>query len=215
MRIRLREFRERLGLSQEAMAERTGFSVSQISRWEAGGSNIPSERLPGLARAYECRIADIFEEDDTPFLALGPKLYIKGAARAGHWQEVWQEPEDEWKTFTGRSDVNTPLRDRFGIRVEGESMNDVYPHGTIVECVAFHGGAEIENGRRVVVQRRRNGDEYEVTIKEFYRDEDGAEWLVPRSRNPAFQTPLRVDEQESGIDEVRIIGIVVGSYRPE
>jgi transcriptional regulator with XRE-family HTH domain len=215
MRIRLREFRERLGLNQEDMAERTGFSISQISRWEAGGSNIPSERLPALAAAYECRIADIFEEDESPFIPLGPTLYVKGPAAAGQWREVWQEPQDEWKTFTGRADVTTPLRDRFGIRVEGDSMNQVYPHGTIVECVAFYGGAEIENGRRVVVQRQRTDMEFEVTIKEYHRDAEGIEWLVPKSTNPAFQAPIRADEQGDDIVFVQIIGIVVGSYRPE
>lgn len=215
MRVRLREFRERLGLSQEDISDRSGYSVSQISRWEAGASNIPSERLPILAAAYEIRIADIFEEDDSPFEPLGPKLYVKGPAAAGQWATVWQEPQSEWKTFTGRADVNTPIRDRYGVRIEGDSMNQVYPHGTIVECVAFYGGAEIENGRRVLVQRRRNGDEYEVTVKEYYRDGDGVEWLVPRSNNPAFQSPIRADQQEADIDQVQIIGIVVGSYRPE
>lgn len=215
MRVRLRDFRERMGLSQEAIAERANVSVSQISRWEAGRSNIPSEKLPILAEAYECRIADIFEEDDSPFEALGPTLYVKGVAQAGAWAEVWQDPPSEWKTFPGRADVTVPLRDRFGIRVKGDSMNDVYPDGTIVECVAFLGGIEIENGRRVVVQRRRNGTEFEVTIKEYYRDADGIEWLVPRSSNPAFQAPIRADQQEPGIDEVQVIGIVVGSYRPE
>jgi transcriptional regulator with XRE-family HTH domain len=215
MRVRLRDFRDRMGLSQEDMAARTGYSVSQISRWEAGVSNIPSERLPVLAEAYECRIADIFDEDDSPFEALGPTLYVKGIAQAGQWAEVWQDPPSEWKHFPGRSDVTALLRDRFGIRVKGDSMNEVYPDGTIVECVAFHGGVEIENGRRVVVQRRRNGTEFEVTIKEYYRDADGIEWLVPRSTNPAFQSPIRADQQEPNIDEVQIIGIVVGSYRPE
>lgn len=215
MRIRLREFREAKGWSQEDIADRAGVSVSQISRWEAGNSNIPSERLPLLAEAYECRIADIFEEDESPFEPLGPKLYIKGPAQAGQWKAVWQTPQNEWKTFTGRPDITTPLRDRFGVRIVGESMNQVYPNGTTVECIAFYGGAEIENGRRVLVQRRRNGDEFEVTVKEYYRDEEGVEWLLPRSNNPSFQTPIRADQQEEGIDEVQIIGIVVGSYRPE
>lgn len=218
MRIRLREFREKLGLSQEDIADRTGYSVSQISRWEAGGakgSNIPSERLPALAEAYECRIADIFDEDESPFEALGPRLYVKGPAAAGQWKQVWQQPQSEWKTFTGRADVTTPLRDRYGVRIEGDSMNQVYPHGTIVECVAFYGGAEIENGRRVLVQRRRNGDEFEVTVKEYYRDDEDVEWLLPRSNNPAFQAPIRADQQEPGVEEVQIIGVVVGSYRPE
>lgn len=215
MRIQLKQFRDRLRLTLEEMEEKSGFSKSQLSRWEQGRSNIPSERLPDLARAYECRIADIFEEDPSPFMSLGPTLYVKGVAAAGRWHQAWEQPEDDWGTFTGRSDVTTPLSDRFGIRVQGDSMNEIYPHGTIVECVSFLGGAEIANGRRVVVRRRRNGDEYEVTIKEYHKDEEGVEWLVPKSSNPAFQSPIRMDEQEAGIDEVRVIGIVVGSYRPE
>lgn len=215
MRIMLRQFRERLGLTLEQMAERAGYSVSQLSRWEAGGSNIPSERLPVLAKHYQCRIADIFTEDDSPFLPVGPTLYIKGEVAAGVWKEVWQRPEDDWERFTGRADVAAPMTDRFGLRVEGDSMNDVYPPGTIVECVSFLGGVEIENGRRVVVQRQRDDFEYEVTVKEYQRAPDGTEWLLPRSNNPAFQTPIKVGDEEPGIIEVRIVGIVVASIRPE
>jgi SOS-response transcriptional repressor LexA len=94
-------------------------------------------------------------------------------------------------------------------------MNEVYPDGTILECVSFLADMEITNGRRVIVRRRRNGDEVEVTVKEYFRDESGVEWLVPRSRNPAFQAPIRADQQEPEVDEVQVIGLVVGSYRPE
>jgi transcriptional regulator with XRE-family HTH domain len=215
MQVRLRYFRERLGLTLEDMAERTGFSTSQLSRWEAGKSNIPSERLPDLARHYECRIADVFAEDDSPFVPLGPQLSIRGPVAAGIWHEVWEEPEDAWQTFTGRSDVTAALRDRFGVRVEGESMNDAYPPGTILECVSFLGGAEIANGKRVIVERLDTAGRREVTVKEYFRDDQGVEWLVPKSSNPAFQTPIRADVQESNIVQVRVIGIVVGSYRPE
>lgn len=215
MQVRLRFFRERLGLTLEDMAERTGFSTSQLSRWEAGKSNIPSERLPDLALHYECRIGDVFAEDESPFVPLGPRLYVRGPVAAGLWQEVWEEPEDEWKAFTGRADVTAPLRDRFGVRVEGESMNDIYPHGTILECVSFLGGAEISSGKRVIVERTNMDGEREVTVKEFHRDEDGTEWLVPRSSNPSFQTPIKVGEQDANIAQVRVIGVVVGSYRPE
>lgn len=215
MRIRLRDFRERLGITLEEMAERTGHSISQLSRWEAGKSNIPSERLPDLARHYQCRIGDIFEDEDSPFTPLGPTLHVRGPVAAGRWREVWEEPEEEWKTFTGRTDVTAPLRDRFGVRVEGESMNDLYPHGTILECVSFLGGAEIASGKRVIVERTNEDGEREVTVKELHIDEEGNHWLVPRSSHPAFQTPVRADVPDPGIIEVRVIGIVVGSYRPE
>ena len=63
MRVRLKEFRTRLGLTLEQMAERADFSESQLSRWEAHANNIPSRRLPDLARVYECRVSEIFSDD--------------------------------------------------------------------------------------------------------------------------------------------------------
>jgi len=215
MRIRLRQFRDRLGLTLEEMAERTGSSTSQLSRWEAGKSNIPSERLPMLAQHYECRIGDIFDDDDSSFAPLGPTLYVRGPVEAGLWHPVDEQPDEDCQTFTGRADVTAPMRDRFGVRVQGESMNDAYPSGTILECVSFLGGAEIANGRRVIVERINIAGEREVTVKEYHRDDQGVEWLVPRSSNPNFQTPIRADQQDDDIVQVRVVGIVVGSYRPE
>lgn len=134
MRVNLRELRDRLHVSQEEIADRVGVSVSQISRWEAGGSNIPSERLPFLARAYECRIADIFDDEDSPFVPLGPTLRVRGPVAAGQWRTAEQMAVEDQQTFTGRPDVNVPLRDRFGVRVEGDSMNEIYPHRVYVVC---------------------------------------------------------------------------------
>ena len=215
MRIRLKEHRARLGFTLEEMEEHAGFSRSQLSRWEAGESNIPSGRLPDLARAYRCRVSDIFEDDGGVFVPLGPTLYVKGDAAAGEWLPEWEKDPSDWIPFNGRADVTAPLKQRFGVRVKGDSMNEVYPDGTILECVSFLADMEITNGRRVIVRRRRNGDEVEVTVKEYFRDESGVEWLVPRSRNPAFQAPIRADQQEPEVDEVQVIGLVVGSYRPE
>lgn len=63
VKINLRQMREALGLTLEQMAERAPYSVSQLSRWESGGSNIPSGNLPALAKAYSCRVQDIFSSD--------------------------------------------------------------------------------------------------------------------------------------------------------
>lgn len=210
MLIMLRHLREALGLSQEDMAERLGCSISMVSRWEAGKSNIPSERLPDIARAYECRISDIFQDEDGPIVPLGPTIPIRGKAAAGVWAEAW-DMTDEGMTMMGRPDIGAPMRDRFGVIVEGDSMNIRYPSGTLLECVAFYANVEIASGKRVVVQRRRLNGEFEVTVKEYLIDEDGVEWLVPRSTNPSFQQ-FRVDNPGEDIDEVQIIGIVVGAY---
>jgi len=64
MKTRLAEHRQRLGMSQEEMAERLNSSVSQLSRWETGKSNIPSGKLLEVAAAYEVHVADIFDYGD-------------------------------------------------------------------------------------------------------------------------------------------------------
>ncbi len=204
----LHNLRERIGLTQEDIADRVGCSISMISRWEAGRSNIPSERLPELAHAYECRISEIFSEDDNTFLPLGPQLAIRGSVAAGKWLQVW-ENQGDLKTFTGRPDIAVSLSDRFGVLVEGDSMDEIYPHGTVLECVAAYVFGEVTSGRRVVVQRRTFAGDLEVTVKELLIDKDGVHWLVPRSRNPAFQMPVRMDQPGDDIEQIEIIGVVV------
>lgn len=215
MHIYLKEFRERMGLTLEQMADRMDVSVSQLSRWESGNNNIPSARLPALAEAYQCRISEIFGEVGDHFTSIGPTLFVKGSVQAGHFAEAWEIPEEEWERYAGRADISATLRERFGLRVVGDSMNAIYPPGTILDCVGYDGLEPIESGKRVIVQRERVGDGIETTVKEYIVDADGIEWLVPRSNNPAFQAPFRCDQPGPDIAEIRIIGIVVASIRPE
>lgn len=213
-RTKLVAARKRRNITQEVIAERMGVSVPQISRWENGKDGIPSQRLSALSQAYGAPIGELLDED-TDFLAPGPTLYIKGSVQAGTFLETWEVMEDDWERYTGRSDISAPLRRRFGLRVVGESMNEIYPPGTILDCVARDPYDDIPNGKRVIVQRRRIGDGIETTVKEYFRDADGIEWLVPRSRNPAFQAPFRCDQPGDDIEAIEVIAIVVASIQPE
>lgn len=213
-RTKLVAARKRKNITQEVIAERMGVSVPQISRWENGRDGIPSQRLSALSQAYGAPIGELLDED-TDFLAPGPTLYIKGKVQAGTFLETWEVMEDDWERYTGRADIAAPLRRRFGLRVVGESMNEIYPPGTILDCVARDPYDDIPNGKRVIVQRKRIGDGIETTVKEYFRDADGIEWLVPRSRNPAFQAPFRCDEPGEDIEAIEVIAIVVASIQPE
>lgn len=213
-RTKLVAARKRKNITQEVIAERMGVSVPQISRWENGKDGIPSQRLSALSQAYGAPIGELLDED-TDFLAPGPTLYIKGSVQAGTFLESWEVSEDDWERYTGRADIAVPVRRRFGLRVVGESMNEIYPPGTILDCVARDPYDDIPNGKRVIVQRRRMGDGIETTVKEYFRDADGVEWLVPRSRNPAFQAPFRCDQPGDDIEAIEVIAIVVASIQPE
>lgn len=210
--MNMRTVRKRRGLTQAQIAEAIGVEQPTIQRYENGTRDPSLAQALEIAKVLGVSLDELTQVNDT--VALGPRLFVKGIVQAGRWREAWEFPEDEWETYTGRADVSAPIRERFGLKVQGDSMNELYPEGTVLDCIAYHGEYQVENGKRIIVQRVR-GDEYETTCKEYFRDPDGIEWLVPRSYNPAFQRRYRVDETEGNISEAKIIGIVVASIRPE
>ena len=208
---RLSELRRLKGLTQTAIAEKIGVEQPTVQRWEAGKREPDFAQLFAIAEALGVTPGALI--DPTMVAPIGPTLYVKGLVAAGLWREAFELPESEWQAFSGRSDVTAELSHRFGLRVVGDSMDQVYPDGTIVECVSLFGRAEAMPGKRVVVVRRNIDDEFEATIKELV-EQDGALWLVPRSSNP-MHSPFRLDEQAPGIVETRIAAVVVSSVRPE
>jgi len=213
---RLKEIRERRGyLSAKSAAEAMGVSVATYIQHESGVRGYPASKAERYARFFRTTPEWLLYGRQTTPAHLGPQLYVKGAVAAGIWREAEEWPREDWETFTGRSDVATPANLRFGLRVEGNSMDLVYPPGTILECVKYFGETEIPNGKRVIVERRRFNDGVEATVKEYFKDENDVEWLVPRSSNPAFQSPLRYDTPGDGIECIEICAIVVAAIIQE
>lgn len=198
-------------------AEAMGISVPTYIQHENGTRGFPATKAEKYARFF--RVTPEFllygkrsAKPSAP--GLGPTLFIKGSVSAGVWHEADHRDESEWQTFTGAPDVDAPLKDRFGVIVEGDSMDLLYPPGTILECVKNWGDKDIPSGKRVIVQRKRVDDGYETTVKEYVQRDNGECWLVPRSSNPAHQA-FRCDQPEPGIAYVQIIAVVVASIRYE
>lgn len=217
---RLKEAREKAGYATaKDAALAMGVSPATYIQHENGTRNFPASRAQRYARFFRTTPEWLLYgrelgERITP-AQLGPAIPIQGAVAAGVWRERLEYDEAEWETFTGAPNVEAPLSHRFGLKVEGDSMDVLYPPGTVVECVRYWGDHAIPNGKRVVVQRTADDDTVETTIKEYHEDKDGVVWLVPRSSNPAFQAPFRVDKPETGVVDVRVIAIVIASTRYE
>jgi phage repressor protein C with HTH and peptisase S24 domain len=216
---RLREARIAAGYSSASSAAQAfGWGDAGYRHHENGTRDYDADAARRYARAFKVKPGyllglDARLADDTP-IELGPRLSVQGAVEAGMWREAWQWPADEWESFMGMPGLAWPAQDRYGLRVEGESMNLIYPPGSVVECVKYRHDFVITSGRRVIVQRERIDGELETTVKELVRGEDGIEWLVPRSTNPAFQ-PFRGDQQDEDIVRCEIIALVIASIRPE
>lgn len=207
----LSRLRKQRGYTQATLAEAMGVEQPTIQRWEKGKREPNIGQLIELARVLRVEPGTLID----PMIAtsIGPRLYIKGEVAAGIWREAMEVEEDEWQSFTGRSDVNADVKHRFGLRIIGDSMNLLYPEGTIIECVSVFGNAEATPGKKVVVLRKRTDNMVEATVKELV-EQDGELWLVPRSSNPEHR-PFKVDAVDSDIVEVRIAAVVVASVRPE
>lgn len=207
----LAEYRKRRGLTQSELAEKMGVEQPTIQRWERGRREPSFAQLHELAGHLGVEPGALIDRGIA--ISIGPRLFVKGEVAAGVWRAAFEWPQDEWQTFPGRADVSAKSEHRFGLRVVGDSMNEVYPEGTIVECVSVFGHVEPEPGRRVVVLRTDEQGRVEATVKELV-DQDDELWLVPRSTNPAHR-PFKATEPEPGIVEVRIAAVVVASVRPE
>lgn len=207
----LKALRKKRGWSQAKLAEMVGVEQPTIQRWESGKRLPDLEGLTDLAKALGVSAGSLL--DGTAKVELGPRLFVKGEVAAGVWKPAVESPEDDWESFTGRADVTAKAEHRFGLRIIGDSMNEVFPHGTIVECVSTFGHAEPVPGKRVVIVRKNNDGEYEATVKELVQ-QDGKLYAVPRSTNPIHR-PIDLSAPEVGIAEARITAVVVSSIRPE
>lgn len=72
---RLRQVRERIGMSQIALGERLGVSRTTIQGWERGDKSPAMERLDEIADALGCAVVELFQEDVAPAEPLAPTAH--------------------------------------------------------------------------------------------------------------------------------------------
>lgn len=208
---RLAELRKRRDLTQSDMAALMKVAQPTYQRWETGKREPNLDQILALADLLGVSVANLLGQ--LVAAPLGPILYIQGSVAAGIWRDALEYPQEDWLAFNGRADIVANPANRFGLRVEGDSMDQVYPPGTIIECLSVYDSADLKAGKRVVVTRTNALGEIEATVKEM-AEQGGELWLVPKSNNPAHSS-FRLDTPDEGIVEVKVIAVVVASIRPE
>lgn len=208
---RLADLRKARGLTQLELAKVLGVEQPTVQRWEKGKREPSFEQLIELAGVLGVEPAYLF--GSVSVIALGPQLFVKGKVAAGVWRVALELPSEDWRAFSGRADITLPQSARFGLEIEGDSMDKIYPPGTIIECVSVYAFGEPTPGKRVVVSRKNEDGEIEATVKELV-EQGGELWLVPHSNNPNHQ-PFKLSDPGAGIVEVEIIAVVVASIRIE
>lgn len=135
-------------------------------------------------------------------------IEVIAVVEAGVWREAFELPPEDRKYFPMPSLPGYEGVAVFGLEVRGQSMNKVYPEGSIAFFVRPE-DLEPHEGH-VVVALARRGDLYETTLKELRREKGGRVALWPLSTDARHQKPIYPDE--AGAESVEIIGVAIGKF---
>jgi phage repressor protein C with HTH and peptisase S24 domain len=200
VKSKLREARERRGLTQEQLAEMAGTSQPQIDRLESGKRTLTIDWMVRLAPLLGVTPVDLNVELAAEAAAVqffdsppprppkprrgsaGPTAHsaeysqqipIRSAARGGSSQEMFLQ--DGPIGYTARPNSLRGVREAYAIYMTGDSMEPRYYSGWLLHVNPFK---PVVRGRDVVIYKKDNS----VLIKEFVR-RDAAHTFV-RQLNP-------------------------------
>lgn len=223
---RLRQARKlaRFSTAAEA-AQRFGWPEGAYRHHENGTRGFGADLAQKYGRAFKVRPGWLlgleFVNEPPSITDAAELLDVNGGVAAGVWRE--SEHWNDERRFVINLPSPIPNVRRFGLVVEGLSMDDFYESGTVLDCMStFHDanhpdGVPPSNGDHVIVERIRPDGLRELTVKE-YREQDGVLLLVPRSSRPEFK-PVAYPGPDGDTDPatgeiVRIVAFVVTSYPP-
>lgn len=231
----LKALRERTPLSVRDVAKALGKPPSTYSFYEDGfkGPSLPVEMVKDLEPILVGKGEPPIKSEELWRLAgiTGPipklvalntsarsdalrNVEIVGIVQAGVWREAVELPIEDRRmlplpipaTFEGM-----PVQ---AFDVRGPSMDEIYPHGTVIVGVKFLDlGRSPRSGERVVAVRSNDQGMWESTCKEFRIDRDGKPRLWPRSTHPNFQQPIVLEPDPE--ETLEVVWLVIMSVRPE
>ncbi|MBR7621456.1 hypothetical protein JKL49_18840 [Phenylobacterium sp. 20VBR1] len=219
-------------LLEEATGPDTKWSARSLSLASTGGRspnvvrdimrgksvNPTLDTILGLARALGKDISEFVPSGalgaSTPRASVSDRLKVVGAVAAGIWREQtdWAE-EDTYEIEVGPNPIAGG--ERFALRMEGYSMDQIIPPGSDLECLRVTFGVVTPQPGDIVIVQRNRHDLQELTCKRL--EFDGHNWVLrAESTRPEFQDPIvigRPDDGHFGDDETAVIAIVLRSHQ--
>lgn len=150
------------------------------------------------------------------------RVQVVGSVQAGVFTEALEwEDSRKYSIQIPINDGYSPDLKRYALEVKGESMNKVFPAGSLVTVIDFDEmGGRPQTGDYVTVYRRdAHGPGFEATVKALQIRDDGSYCLWPKSTDPSFQQPLVIPppseerQDTAGALDVEIKALVVGSIK--
>lgn len=201
------------GLKPHALAKRAGVAPTTITR----PLNDPAFKFTPKPATLR-KIAEAAGLDLPDALAIGPaltpvpgQLPLFGPVQAGAFLLVDDSDQDDPPTVPVLLDPRYPHAPQWLREVRGDSMNarGVFP-GDLAHIVDFAAaGINLNTGMVVEVTRTRDGGGLrEITLKEVELTPEGVV-LWPRSTNPRWKDPVRLDDDTGSDIEVQITGLLL------
>lgn len=208
------ELRKKIGLTQQQLAELVGTSQPQIKKLEKGQRALTKKWAEALAPHLHATPEELmFEKPQHKTEVTG--LRVMGIIKAGDWKDITilGDDETEPEVIQVARDPRFPRAEQYALRVEGDSMNELFPDGAYVTCVDYaDSGLYLKTGLIVHVERTLGGTHLvETTLKQVKVLAGGKFAMVPRSTNPIHKEfELNGDEST----EIRVRGVVTGKWEP-
>ena len=197
--------RERSGLTQQQISERIGVTVTGYQNWEYGKTPIKATALRKLSKLFGCTTDYILglSETITAVPSKSHPLPVFGRIAAGTPREALEQSSMVHDTPQSLYELHS---ESFWLTVSGNSMNRLFPDGSLV---LIDPTEEVRNGDVGVVFV--NGDD--ATLKRVYF-EGGSIRLHPESYDHEY-TDRVIDGSDPDAPEVRIVGKAVSYAAPD
>lgn len=205
------------GLKPYALAKKAGVAPTTITRPLNDDSfkfTPKAATLAKIAQAAGLALPDGLASLPAP-RPQPTELPLIGPIQAGAWLMIDDTPQDDPTFFTAVLDRRYPHAAQWLREVKGDSMNarGISP-GDVAHIVDLGGaGVNLNTGMVVEVTRTRDGGSLrEVTLKEVEITPGGLV-LWPRSTNPKWKDPVRLDDDTGSDIEVRVTGLLLQSMK--
>ncbi len=194
-------------LSARALSLMAGKSEKTVTAILDGRSRNPRhDTLQALARVLGCTVDDLLIGHEIDKKGSYPETAVAKIVGRVRTFDMLDRPT--WPPAEQRR-IELPVHPayadlpRFALEVADDSMDEIYPPGSILVCVPVSAlTTPPEPGDRVIVENWLNG-RVEITCREITVLPDGRLWLVPRSRNPEYRTTGQPWDPEAGKNDAR------------
>src|SRR5690625_2071168 len=204
---RISEFRKKNKLTQSELGNKIGVKNNTISAYERGAISTDQDILFKLARVFDVSIDDFFpdrnliKEETSEYVTENNYNYFPAYISAGLPNEVdGITKPDKIKISNEIMGKYAGNKDIFITRINGDSMNKVIPHDSLI-AVRPVSPETLKNGDIVVYKY-----DSEYAVKRFYK-QDNKVIFRPDSNDLSF-TDLVIDLEHNDLD-IKIKGKVV------